>query len=349
MDDAQSPCKKIKRGFILPSAAFTLKTSRIKYYRELKKKPELGDVIYGRIVQVGQHSSLENRSGRIHTIHNGTTAICVFSNRYAPDYYEAFVPEEYLPEVDLIARSGVVGTVRTKNSLIKDPTRVQILGYVCTGEGEVLNTLKHPLVVPRRQEKQFPRSRMILVCGTTMNSGKSVAAAACCWGLSSLGHSVRGSKITGTASLKDILNMNDAGAHSFSDFTFLGYPATYMLSREQVLGIFNDLDLKFANNPNNYWVIELADGINQRETAMLLESEEVQRRIHRLIFCANDAFSALGGLDYLKQRFGLTPHLLSGICTSSPLHVRELTEVVDIPVLNSMNVDIGVVKKHLLA
>lgn len=348
MTESQVPLKKIKRGYILPSAAFTLKTSQLKYYRETDRKPAMGDVVYGRIVQVAQHSSLENRSGRIHTIQNGTLAIFVFGNRYAPDYFEAFVPEDYLPEVDLVARSGLIGTVKTKNNLIKDPTRVQVLGYVCDAAGEVINTLNHPLVVPKKAEKSFPRSKLVLVCGTTMNSGKSVAAAAACWGLSTLGHTVRGSKITGTASLKDILNMNDAGAQLFSDFTFLGYPATYMLSRSQVTGIFNSLDLKFANNPNNYWVIELADGINQRETAMLLESEEVTSRIHKLIFCANDAFSALGGLDYLKHRFGLKPDLLSGICTSSPLHVRELTEVVDIPVLNSMNVDIDVVKKHLI-
>ena len=108
MEESPVICKKIKRGYILPSAAFTLKASQLKYYRELDRKPELGDVVYGRIVQVGQHSSLENRSGRIHTIHNGTMAIFVFSNRYAPDYYEAFVPEEFSPQVDLIARSGAI-------------------------------------------------------------------------------------------------------------------------------------------------------------------------------------------------------------------------------------------------
>jgi hypothetical protein len=36
-----------------------------------------------------------------------------------------------------------------------------------------------------------------------------------------MGKKVRASKITGTASLKDILLMNDAGANPYADFTYL--------------------------------------------------------------------------------------------------------------------------------
>jgi hypothetical protein len=279
---------------------------------------------------------LENKSGRIHNIYNGSAAVFVYGNRYAPDYYEAFVPDSIQDEVDLIARSGLIGRVNTKNSLIKDPTKVKVLGYVCDCNGKVLNTRDHPLVVPKRETKTFPRAKMILVCGTTMNSGKSVAAAACCLILSSLGYNVRGSKVTGTASLKDILHMNDAGACSFSDFTFLGYPSTYMVSQQEIIDIFNRLDLRYANNPRNYWVVEIADGINQRETTWLLSSSEVRQRIHKLIFCANDAFSAIGGIEYLRNRFSLSPDIISGVCSSSPLHIRELREVTEIPIFHSM-------------
>jgi hypothetical protein len=133
--------------------------------------------------------------------------------------------------------------------------------------------------------------------------------------------------------------MNDAGASHYSDFTYLGLPSTYLLDHSELLHIFNTLDLKYANNPKNYWVVEFADGIIQRETAMLLESEEVRQRIHRLIFCANDAFGAIGGLQLLRDRFGLSPAAISGVCSSSPLHIRELSEFTTIPVFNSADPD----------
>lgn len=341
--------KRIKKGLAIPSAAYSVPPRLIKYYRELDRKPKLGDVVYGTISHIGEHSSLENKSGRIHMIHNGSSGVFVFGNRYAPDYYEGLVPNKKQEEVDLLARSGLVGEVKTKNALRKDPTRVKVLGYVCDENGEVINTLNHAVIQPKYKIKKFPRAKLILVCGTAMNAGKSMAATACCWALSSLGHTVRGAKITGTASLKDILNMNDAGADHYADFTHLGFPSTYMLKSEQLMDIFDKMDLKYANNPKNYWVVELADGIMQRETAMLLASPEVQQRIHRLIFCAGDAFGAIGGLGVLKEKFGLTPDVISGVCSSSPLHLRELSEFTNIPFFNSANADIKVLENLLVS
>jgi hypothetical protein len=332
--------KKISRDFVLPSAAFTLKRSQIKYYTPAERNPRLGDLVYGEISRLGQHSSLENISGRIHVIHDGKRAIFVFGNRYAPDYYEGFVPNEFCGEADLIARSGIIGIAKTKNSSIKDPTRVKILGYVCDNQGNVLNTLDFPLNKPKKTEKKMPRAKMILVCGTSMNSGKSMAAKACCWALSSRGYKVRAAKVTGTASLKDILHMNDAGARPFADFTYLGYPSTYLLEKEDLLNIFNQLDLRYANNPKNYWVVEFADGVIQRETKMLLNEPQVRNRIHKLIFCANDAFGAIGGLNVLKS-MDLKPDAISGVCTSSPLGVRELSSFTEIPIFNSVDIDVN--------
>jgi len=176
-----SRVKKINRDFILPSAAFTIKRSQIKYFKFCDKSPEIGDIVYGQICLIGQHSSLENVSGRIHMVHDGTKAIFVFGNRYAPDYYEGLVPKAIAKEVDLLARSGMIGTAKTKNSLIKDPTHVKILGYVCDKSGNILNTRNFPLIKAKNTIKKKPRAKMILVCGTSMNSGKSMAAAACCW------------------------------------------------------------------------------------------------------------------------------------------------------------------------
>lgn len=327
--------KRIPRGYIAPSAAIGVPRRSIRHYEYTDKPPVAGDVVYGTVIRTGQHSSLENASGRIHMIQDGTRAIFVFGNRYAPDFYEGLVPPRMEREVDLLARSGLIGTVKTKNSRIKDATRVTVLGYVCAEDGSVLNTIDFPRVRPRTASRRFPRARMILVCGTSMNSGKSTAAAACCWALSSAGYNVRAAKVTGTASLKDILHMNDAGANPYADFTYLGYPSTYLLPEAEVIGIFDQLDLKYANNPKNFWVVEFADGVNQRETAMLLQSPTVRSRIARLVFCASDAFGAVGGLRVLEERFGLLPDALSGICSSSPLHVRELEAFTSIPVFNS--------------
>jgi hypothetical protein len=176
-----------------------------------------------------------------------------------------------------------------------------------------------------------------------MNSGKSHAAAACCYAISSMGKTVRAAKATGTAGLKDILLMQDTGAQHVADFTYFGHPSTYLLEIEDLMRIFDDLDLKYGNNPRNYLVVELADGIFQRETAMLLHRPEIQSRIHRLVLCAGDAAGVAGAVNILKESFGLVPDAISGVCSSSPLAIQEIESFTNIPILRSMERDFQVI------
>ena len=339
---------KIPDWYILPSAAFTISRKQIKYYNFSDKQPENGDVIYGKITRIGQHAELENKSGRIHRLNEGSTAIFVFGNRYAPDFYEGVIPATMTTKVDLLARSGIIGNVQVKNSSVSEPTHVKILGYVCDSNGAILNTRNYSLINPKKTVKKEDRSKLLLFIGTSMNSGKSTSATACCWALTTMGYDVRASKVTGTASLKDILHMQDAGASIVNDFTHFGFPSTYLLEETEVVKIFNDLDLKYANNPKNYWAVELADGILQRETALLLKSPDVRSRIHKLIFAAHDTFGAIGGLNVLKNEFGLVPDAISGVCSSSPLFLRELAEFTNIPVFNNIDCDLKQLSELLI-
>ncbi|MHC4841923.1 MAG: hypothetical protein ACYTDT_13380 [Planctomycetota bacterium] len=341
--------KPIPRGYILPSACFALQPKHIRNYTRVDSAPRVGDVVYGRIASIGEHGSLENKQGRIHAIHNGSYAIFVFGNRYATDYYEALVPDEPTPRVDLVARSGVIGKVRQKNALVKEPTQVKILGHVCDEKGNTINTLDHSLVkISKDHDMRKKRAKMILNIGTSMNSGKSTTAKSCCWALTTMGYTVRGAKVTGTASLKDILHMQDAGAEKIADFTHLGYPATYMLSAQECESIFHTLDLKYGNNPKNYWVVEIADGVLQRETEMLLQSKVVRDRIHKLIFSAGDSLGVQGGIQILKEKYGLAPDAISGRCTSSSLGIDEIRSIIDIPVFDNMQWNLRELSEILL-
>lgn len=341
--------KKIRPGFILPSAAFTIQPRQVKHYQKLEKPPVVGDVIIGRVSYIGQHGSLENKEGRIHMINDGSRAVFVYGNRYAPDAFEGFVPEQNSHEVDLLARSGMIGIMHEKNTATKDPTKVEVLGYILGEDGEPLNTRKFPLAMPKIPlNRDKKRSKMILHVGTSMNAGKSTSAIACCWALSAMGHTVRASKVTGTASLKDILHMQDGGAECVSDFTHLGFPSTYMLEETDIIGVFENLDAKFAANPQKYWVVELADGVFQRETAMLLKNDYVRSRIHRLIFSASDAFGAIGGIHVLNEEFGLIPDAISGRCSSSPLMIRELQQRTDIKVYNNVIRNLKLISEIIL-
>ncbi len=332
--------EKIKSNCIVSSSAFSVPKSLIKQYDPNNyKTPEVGDVVYGEIKKLGQHKSIESRSARVHTLNVGTRAVFVFGNRYAPHQYEGLVPDKYQEQLDLFSIGGVVGKVKSHNQLIGVPTTVKVLGYLTDMDGNVINTRDHQLLQIKKLHNEKARAKVIVCVGTSMNSGKTYAAAACCYAISSLGKSVRAAKITGTAALKDILLMNDCGAEYIADFTYFGYPSTSLVEPQKLYDIFNTFDMKYGNNPKNYLVIELSDGIFQEETSKLLKMEAIRTRIHKLIFCAPDAIAVYGGIHALKEEFDLIPDAISGVCSSSPLTIKEIQNFTTIPIIQSMERD----------
>jgi hypothetical protein len=310
--------------------------------------PEVGDVALCKVVRLGQHHSIEHGSGRIHMAFDGTQFLGAFGNRYAPDYFEALMPTAGVTKCDLVARSGLLAKVKGKNSAVIDPTRVEVLGYVTDREGKIVNTRDFPAVVNEPSPSDLKKIKLVLVVGASMNAGKSTAAKACVDTLAARGERVAAGKATGTASLKDILLMEDAGAELIADFTSLGYPSTYMLPREEIETIFRRLFGHLARAAKGgYVVMEIADGILQQETRMLLESEFVRSHIHRLVLCGGDPLAYAGGVSMLKNEFGLDVHALSGRVASSELGRREVATFTALPCFDSMEVDTAFLH-HLL-
>lgn len=336
-DKEQESVVKIKTHLIVPSAAYAVKKSDIKQYsKEIRTPPKFGDLVFCEVIELGHHKSLESNTARSHTLNVGTRAVFVMGSRYAPDQFEAYVPETYKDTVEIFSQGGIVGDVRSQNAQLASPTKVRVLGYIVDKENRIINTKNYNIITPKKKSRKGKGAKIILCVGTAMNSGKTYAAAACCYSLSSMNKDVRASKITGTASLKDPLLMNDCGAKYISDFTYQGYPSTFKIGKEELFNIFNNVDMKYGNNPKNYLVLEFADGIFQRETAMLLKMPEVQSRIHKLVFCASDSTAIYGGIEILKKEFGLTPDAISGVISSSPLAIEEVKTFTDIPVFESM-------------
>lgn len=340
--DEMQPVNLLPSGIVLPGAALSVDSRVVTSWAKVDRAPSVGDLVFGRVLRVGEHDSLQDGQGHMHPIGCGSLAVLVYGTRYAPDFFEGRVPDRPVHEADLLSRSGVVGLLRTRNDIVRDPTRIEILGHVLDEDGTPVNTREHAEPMSSEHVRPGHRlARMILHVGTSMNAGKTTSARACCTALTELGHSVRASKITGTASVNDIHAMQDAGAASVADFARLGHPSTYMLEEDELVGIFASLESYCARDPDGFWVVELADGILQRETAMLLQSPRLQSRINRMVLSAADALGALGGLHVLREQFGLVPDAVSGRISSSPLALRELQDQVDIPVFRNAQPDIA--------
>jgi hypothetical protein len=146
-----------------------------------------------------------------------------------------------------------------------------------------------------------------------------------------LGRSVGAAKITGTGSGGDPWLLTDAGASPVLDFTDSGFATTAGLPLETLEHILTHLTGHIASTGADCLVLEVADGLLQRETAALLQSHQFAKTIDAVLFAAPDAMSAIAGVEWLR-RHNLTVAAVSGVMTASPLALREAANSVGVPV-----------------
>jgi hypothetical protein len=117
------------------------------------------------------------------------------------------------------------------------------------------------------------------------------------------------------------------------DFTDFGFSSTYLLDRATVTALFTSLVDELAGDEPDTIVVEVADGLLQRETSHLIVDPWFHNIVDSVVFSAGDAMGAMSGLAELRRR-SLDVAAVAGLLTASPLALRETERVVDVPVVN---------------
>jgi len=291
--------------------------------------PQAGDLVLARVDRLGQHKHLELASGRRARLFPGDEIVLVYGNRYAPDQFEAEVPEDLGP-CHLVAAGGIASRVLSRHSRMGTATAVTPVGLIGDRSGHTLNLRHHAL---ERAAPGHWRAPTYAVVGTSMNAGKTETAAHMVRGLARAGYRVGAAKLTGTGAGGDVWSMLDAGASVVLDFTDAGFPSTYLATLEELHDILSTLTGQLYRAGVDCVVLEVADGLFQRETALLLESRPFARAIDGLVFASPDAMGALAGAQWLHQR-QLPVLAVSGLLSASPLASREAQAALRMPVLD---------------
>lgn len=316
-------------------SAYTTRHVRLETIEQLitDGQPEAGDLVLARVAGLGQHVRLERPDGRRAELYEGEAIIVAYGNRYAPDQFEAVVPDDLGP-CDLVAAGGVAARTLSQHAAMLPPTRLEPLGLLGDATGRRINLrdwrLPDPSPTPDASLTDAAPTT-IAVVGTSMNAGKTTAAAALIRGMTIAGHRVAAAKVTGTGAGGDIWLMIDSGASPVLDFTAAGFASTYLCDPEEILSSLRILWGHLAATRPDVIVLEIADGLYQRETATLLASTELANLVDTFVFAAGDAMGAVTGVATLRA-FGLPVAGVSGLLTASPLATHEAKGALDVPV-----------------
>lgn len=298
-------------------------------FLETTGAPRPGDIVLARVEEIGHHTKLELTNGRRAGMYVGDEILVAYGNRYAPDQFEAVVPDDLGP-CRLVAAGGIAAKLLSKSDAARQPTRIRPVGVVTGPDGERLNTMAGALA-PGEAPQASP-APVVAVLGSSMNAGKTTTMASMIHGEARAGRRVAAVKCTGTGSGGDLWAYLDAGAEVALDFTDAGLPSTAGADAAMIERTLGALLRSARGHAPDIIFLEVADGILFDETAELLASATFRAEVAGVVFAAADALGAITGEKTVRAAGGRVL-AISGRMTRSPLAVREADALTDAPIL----------------
>ncbi|MGH7749378.1 MAG: DUF1611 domain-containing protein, partial [Candidatus Dormibacteria bacterium] len=272
---------------------------------EWRRPPRSGDLVIGRVTELGMDGHVENRNGRRMRLHSGDLLVGALGNRYAADSYEGYVLDS--PEAHLLNEGGLVGSVVSSHDIRDEPTCLEIVGGLVGEDGEPLSTEHFARPAPATPMR---RPATVAVLGSGVGMGKTAVAAALIRGWTRAGLRAGAGRVTGSGGGADRWEYLDAGAASIADFLDFGMPSTFGYPGDRLAATMLAIRDTLAVDRSEVIVLEVADGLLMPETARLLRA--LRGEVDGVILAAGDALSARSGVDMLTD-LGLPVRALGGL------------------------------------
>jgi len=325
------------------------KIASVAQHRGLKRKLQVsadipceeGVLVAVRILNnKSSYNTLELTSGRMAKVSRGDIIVGALGHRKALFGYSGHLPEQLSPgdTVQVLNIGGVIGLCDSVNANFGPPFDAEVLGTVLE-----FPYLGERIGVPARAgiDKLEMNAAVntndvpvVVLAGTSMDSGKTAAASAIVSRLRHYGHTVDAFKATGVSLRRDILAMEDAGARNTSIFTDFGVVTTTEQNGPPVTRM---MLTRLAADKPDVIVFELGDGLlGTYGVEAILKDEGIRSTITCLVLCANDPVAAWGGVKLLHDEFALTPDVITGPATDNLVGTSLIKDRLGIPAFNAI-------------
>ena len=292
-----------------------------------------GDAVVVRaLTDSATYNMLELPTGRLAKINPGDLLIGVLGRRRALKGFVGDVPGSLKSgdQLHLLNMGGVIGHCTGHHSSLGDAIKLEVIGLVCDETGRVLNIADAALPTRTTLGKSAP---IVMIAGTSMNSGKTYAATELIKQATRAGLRVAAAKLSGIACLRDTLNMSDHGAVTTASFLDCGLPSTVDIddlapSAKAIIARLNEVSPDLI-------VIELGDGIlGGYSVETVFADFELLEATAALVFCACDYVGAWGGIELLRRR-GVQIDVISGSVTDSKMGEDYIRTQFNVPAANA--------------
>ena len=297
------------------------------------ESPRVGDIVVVRaLTDSATYNMLELPTGRLAKINPGDLLIGVLGRRRALKGFVGDVPTSVSvgDHLHLLNMGGVIGCCTGHHSSLGDAIQLEVIGFASDEDGQIRNIADAAIAPKSFLGESAP---LVLIAGTSMNSGKTYAATELIKQATRAGMRVAAAKLTGVACLRDTMNMADHGAVATASFLDCGLPSTVDVgdlapTAKAIIAKLNEV------NPDLI-VIELGDGIlGGYSVDTVFDDAELREVTAALVFCASDYVGAWGGIELLRKR-GVEIDVISGSVTDSRMGEDYIRTEFNVPAANA--------------
>lgn len=289
-----------------------------------------GNAVVVRVLPEGKSKQeLELADGRMIRMFGGDILIGALGRRRALRGFVGDVPDTIRvgDQLAVLNRGGVIG------SSSEGPLPCEVVGMPLV-EGRIPNIRDY--AIPKASSlagRSIPP--VVIVSGTSMQSGKTTFLSEIIQTLSKKGLNVAAGKLTGVACLRDLLSMQDNGAIRTASFQDAGFPSTAGMDVETVVRTSKAVIAYLAEVSPELILLELGDGlVGDYGVIDVLMDREIRDAIRVHAFCANDLAGAWGGQRFLSEHgFGID--LFSGPVTDNSVGIDYLQSEFKVPAINA--------------
>ncbi len=333
MSNMKEPAVRVIEVDKIGSATSPLALQKTVAVIDSTQAPRAGDVVVVRaLTDSATYNMLELPTGRLAKINPGDLLLGVLGQRRALKGFVGNVPRtvDAGNELHLLNMGGVIGCCTGHHSSLGDAIKVEVIGLVCNADGRVSNIADAGL--PRRNSLG-DSAPLVLIAGTSMNSGKTLAATELIKQATRAGLKVAAGKLSGVACLRDTLNMEDHGAVATASFLDCGLPST--VDAGDLAPIAKAIIARLNECSPDLIVIEMGDGVlGGYSVESIFDDSEIREATAANVFCASDYVGAWGGIELLGRR-GIRVDLVTGSVTDSQMGQDYIEREFAVPAANA--------------
>lgn len=273
------------------------------------------------------YNEMELVSGRMSKLKKGDIIAVALGSRMALKGFTGRLPRSLKTGdvIHLLNFGGVAGICTSANvKEVGEPLRIRILGGIARN-GKLLNIKDASLFKPVNTMSN--KTPLIIVTGTSMDSGKTTAASEIVKTLTRMGMTLAGCKLTGVGAHRDIYKMEDNGVTKAVSFTDCGISSTASMPDQEIVSMSKGaLEYLSETIKPDAIIIEFGDGVmGKYGVDAILSDPQIQDNVYLHIGCAGDPVGAVG-LAKTCEAMGLPLDIISGPVTDNEVGKQIVSE-----------------------